>query len=67
MSVDRRGVFISVATCGCIRAAADDDYQEGIEEIRHLGEMKWVSNDDYMTTPLSLFLCTHRTEATNDR
>ena len=67
MSVDRRGVFIAVSPCGCIRAAADDDCQEGIEEIRHLGELKWFSNEDYSTTPLSLFRCTHKTEATNDR
>ena len=67
MSINRQGVFIVVSTCGCIRAAADDDYQEGIEEIRRLGDLKWVSNEDYMATPLSLFRCTHRTEANNDR
>jgi len=61
LKTKRTGVFIALAPCGCIRAAADDDYQEGIEKIRHMGELLWISNEDYATTPTSRFRCTHKT------
>lgn len=61
LKTERTGVFVALAPCGCIRAAVDDNYQEGIEEIRHLGELQWLSNEDYKTTPMSRFRCTHKT------
>lgn len=64
MSINRNGVFVALAPCQCILAAVDDDYQEGIEEIRHMGELLWISNEDYATTPLARFRCTHKREAT---
>lgn len=62
MSLKRTGVFVALAPCGCIRAAVDDDYQEGIEEIRQMGELQWLSDEDYKTTPTIRFRCTHRRE-----